>query len=106
MKIRALLLVLGVSIAALPSMTSCVVPPPPPGAVYVRVAPPAPLVEVQTTAPGPEYVWVRGYHRWEGERYAWVAGRYERRPRAGAVWVAGEWRHHRNGWYWVEGHWR
>jgi hypothetical protein len=105
MKIRTPLLILGVAIAALPSIMSCVVPPPP-GAVYVRVGPPAPLVEVQGVAPGPEFVWIRGYHRWEGERYVWVAGRWERRPHASAVWVHGEWRHHRNGWYWVEGHWR
>ena len=85
-------------------MAAC--PPPPPGAVYVRIAPPVPVTEVTVVAPGPEFVWIPGYHRWDGAAYIWVAGRWERPPRPHAVWVAGEWRHHRNGWYWVEGHWR
>jgi len=28
--------------------------------VYVRVGPPAPIVEVRPVAPGPRYVWVKG----------------------------------------------
>jgi len=94
------------ALSALSLTSGCVVPPPPPGVVYVRVGPPVPIVEVEGVAPGPEFVWIHGYHRWEGNAYVWVPGRWERRPRAGAVWVRGEWRHHRNGWYWVEGHWR
>jgi hypothetical protein len=99
---------LGLILAAIGSLsvlTACP-PPPPAGVVYVRTRPPVPVVEVISTAPGPEFVWVRGYHRWEGNTYVWFPGRWERRPRAGAVWVEGAWRHHRNGWYWVEGHWR
>ncbi len=93
------------SLAALFLTASCVVRPAR-GAVYVRVAPPVPVVEVEGVAPGPEFVWIRGYHRWDGDRYIWVPGRWERRPHAAAVWVEGQWRHHRNGWFWVEGHWR
>jgi hypothetical protein len=106
MKKRLLVSIFCAALVALATTTCVVSARPPRGAVYVRVAPPAPLVEVEGVAPGPEFVWIRGYHRWEGERYVWVPGRWERRPRAGAVWVHGEWRHHRNGWYWVEGHWR
>ena len=75
--------------------------------VYVRVAPPAPLVEVRLTAPSPRHIWIGGYHRWDGAAYVWVPGRYELPPRAGQVWVPGHWAHHRrHGHYWIEGHWR
>jgi hypothetical protein len=37
--------------------------------VVVRVAPPPPIVERHPVAPGPRYVWVGGYHRWDGRRY-------------------------------------
>ncbi len=91
--------------AALIASTACA-PGPPPGAVYVRAAPPRAQVEVIGTAPGPEFFWIPGYHRWDGRAYIWAPGRWERRPRPGAVWVAGRWVHHRNGWYWREGRWR
>ena len=92
-------------LAAAALVAACV-PPPPHGVVYVRVAPPAPVYEEIAVAPGPEFVWIRGHHRWEGERYVWVPGHYERRPHVRARWVEGHWRHSRQGWYWVEGHWR
>ena len=76
------------------------------GRLYVRVAPPPLAVEVRGVAPGPEFVWIEGYHRWDGDRYVWVPGHWDRRPRAGADWVPGHWAHDRQGWYWVEGHWR
>jgi hypothetical protein len=91
--------------AGLLLMTACP-PPPPPGVVYVRAAPPAAQIEVVGTAPGPDFLWVRGYHRWDGAAYVWVPGRWERRPHAGAVWVDGHWSHHHNGWYWRDGYWR
>ena len=81
-------------------------PPPPPGRIYVRTAPPVAVVEVEGVAPGPEFVWIRGYHRWDGRAYVWDPGRWERRPQARAVWVEGHWVKHRKGWYWEEGHWR
>jgi len=103
---RITTLILAVTaVGALAFLTACP-PPPPPGVVYIRTRPPAATVEVVTIAPGPEFVWIRGYHRWDGAAYVWVPGRWERRPRAGVVWVEGHWRHHRNGWYWIEGHWR
>jgi hypothetical protein len=83
---------------------SCVATPN--GRLYVRIGPPAPIVEARTVAPGPGYVWVPGYYRWDGARYAWATGRWERPPRARARWVAGHWAHERGGWYFVEGHWR
>jgi|SRR5580658_3836140 hypothetical protein len=40
--------------------------------VVVRVAPPHPLVEERVIAPGPGYVWIAGYHRWDGAAYVWT----------------------------------
>ena len=77
-----------------------------PAHVYVRVGPPAAVVETRIVAPGPNYVWVPGYHRWNGAAYVWVPGRWAVPPRARAAWVPGRWVKERRGWYWVEGRWR
>jgi hypothetical protein len=75
--------------------------------VYVRVGPPAAVVEVRTAAPSARHVWIGGYHRWDGNAYVWAPGRWELPPAGHNAWVAGHWSHHAsNGWYWVEGHWR
>ena len=50
------------------------------GAVYVPTAPPPPVAEVAPASPGPGYVWIAGYHRWDGARYVWVGGRWEIGP--------------------------
>ena len=76
------------------------------GAVYVPTAPPPPVAEVAPASPGPGYVWIAGYHRWDGARYVWVGGRWEIGPSPRARWVPGHWRHDRGGWTWVPGHWR
>lgn len=102
---RKNLVAIGFAAAALPVLAACVATAPP-GVVYVRTRPPAYQSEVLVTAPGPGYVWIRGYHRWEGNAYIWVPGRWELPPRARAKWVEGRWHHDRNGWYWVEGRWR
>jgi hypothetical protein len=75
-------------------------------AFYVPVPPPGPIRETIIVSPGSGYVWVPGYHRWEGGHYLWVSGRWDRAPRARARWESGRWRHSRQGWYWVEGRWR
>jgi hypothetical protein len=75
--------------------------------VYVRIGPPAPIVETRVVAPSPHHVWIAGYHRWDGQAYVWVPGRWDLPPVHHHAWVAGHWaHHHQNGWYWVEGHWR
>jgi hypothetical protein len=74
--------------------------------VYVKVAPPAPITEVRVAAPGAGYVWIGGFHRWDGKAYVWAPGRWELPPRHGVVWVGGHWKHHSHGWYWVDGHWK
>jgi hypothetical protein len=72
------------------------------GYVYVQVGPPAPIVETVPVSPGPGYVWVGGYYRWNGDRYVWVHGRYVRHA---GHWCGGHWRHEHRGWYWVAGGW-
>ena len=68
--------------------------------IYVSVAPPTPIAEVRVTAPGPGYVWVGGFHRWDGHAYAWVPGRWALPPHGHKAWVAGHWSHHHtHGWY-------
>jgi len=74
--------------------------------VVVRVAPPVAVVETRGMAPGPGYVWINGYHRWDGNAYAWNAGRWELPPRRHARWVAHRWVHRRGGYVMVEGRWR
>jgi hypothetical protein len=96
---------------ALVSLAALTLAPTPPAAagtrIYVRIGPPAPVVETRIAAPGPRHVWIAGYHRWDGHAYVWVRGRWELPPAQYRAWVPGHWVHHRrHGWYWVEGHWR
>lgn len=72
---------------------------------YVRVRPPRDRYEVVGTAPGREFVYVRGHWRWDGRAYEWVPGRWTRLQSGFRTWVAGRWHHSRYGWYWIDGHW-
>jgi hypothetical protein len=96
----------GTALLAMTLSAACLVPPPPPGTVFVASAPPTAEVEVAGVAPGPEYTWTPGYHRWDGVHYTWVGGSWERRPRADATWQPGVWRHQTEGWYWTDGRWK
>jgi len=74
--------------------------------VVVRIGPPAAIVEARPVRPGPNYAWIVGYHRWDGNAYVWVPGRWEVLPHPGARWVAHRWVRRHGGWVLVEGHWR
>lgn len=74
--------------------------------VVVRVGPPHGVVERRPVRPGPRYVWIAGYQRWDGGHYMWVPGRWELPPRERAVWVAPRWQHRHDGYVFFEGHWR
>ena len=100
MNIRKLTFTLGMLI--LTTTLGCAAPR---GRVYVRVGPPAPIVERRVVAPGPGYVWVPGYHVWNGAAYVWRPGRWVVPPRRRAVWVPAHWQRDRHGWFLVEGHW-
>ena len=39
--------------------------------VYIRIAPPVPIVEVAPPPPGPDYFWVPGFWIWDGAHYVW-----------------------------------
>ncbi|MGA7119308.1 MAG: hypothetical protein WBY94_04380 [Polyangiaceae bacterium] len=75
--------------------------------VYETAPPPPPTAEVEVVpvAPGPEFFWVPGYHRWNGRQYVWVRGRYERRPHSRAHWVPAHWVVRGRAHVWVEGRW-
>lgn len=84
-------------------------PPRPRQRVYVvQTAPPPDLVETQTPQPGPEYVWVSGYNRWDDSsgQYVWMQGHWAVPPQGYHAWVSGHWTQHGGGWVWIEGHWR
>jgi len=74
--------------------------------IVVKIAPPHALVERRGTPPGRDYVWIDGYHRWDGNAYVWVSGRWEQPPHPHARWVAHKWAKREGGWVLVEGHWR
>ncbi len=74
--------------------------------IYVRIAPPAAVVETIPAPPSPRHVWLPGYHRWSGREYVWVPGHYVVRPRHRSAWAPGHWVESPRGWYWVPGHWR
>jgi hypothetical protein len=74
--------------------------------VMIRVGPPAPIVERRGPPPDRGYVWIAGYHRYEGGQYVWTPGRWDRPPHPGQRWAAHRWEHRGDHWVLVEGHWR
>ena len=76
------------------------------GEVLVTQAPPTVRVETQTVSPGANYVWTRGYWRWNGATYVWVPGSWIVRPRPAAVYVEGHWLRRGSRYVWVAGSWR
>jgi len=73
--------------------------------IIVKERPPKAVVEVRGHAPGKGYVWVPGYHRWDGGHYVWEKGRWDKPPREHARWIAPHWVHRRDGYVFIEGHW-
>src|SRR3954467_3391946 len=67
--------------------------------VNVRIAPPAPRVEVVPARPSRRHVWVRGYWGWDGYHHVWVPGHYVA-ARHGYTYVEPRWRPA------GRGHWR
>jgi hypothetical protein len=74
--------------------------------IVVRVRPPEPIHEHYGPPPHEGYVWVSGYHNWDGNRYVWVPGRWDRPPHPHARWEGHHWVRRNGGWVLVEGHWR
>jgi hypothetical protein len=74
--------------------------------IVIKTRPPHAVVETRGVAPGAGYVWVSGYHRYEGNAYVWTPGRWDRPPHEHQRWVAHQWVHRNGGYVLVEGHWR
>jgi hypothetical protein len=81
--------------------------PPPEETVYESEPPPPPppVEEAPPPSPGVEYVWIGGYHKWDGHRYIWVRGRYGRRPHPAAHWAPAHWEGRGRAHVFVEGRW-
>jgi len=62
---------------------------PPTAEVAVSSAPPPPPAEVdiQSPAPGPDFVWIGGVWVWGPGGWGWERGHWDRAPFRGAVWV-------------------
>ena len=73
--------------------------------IYLRVGPPAVVVEQRPVAPA-GYIWQPGYHSWVNNNYVWTRGAWVRPPHPHARWVTGRWAHEHRGYYWVDGRWR
>lgn len=76
------------------------------GGMAVRFGPPPPPRELMVARPGPRYVWVPGYYRWNRGRYVWANGYWAVPPRHRSEWVPGRWEPRRGGYIWVQGRWR
>jgi WXXGXW repeat (2 copies)/Glycine zipper len=74
--------------------------------VYVMPTPPPPMAESVVPAPGPGYLWMRGYWEWNGSGWVWAAGHWVLPPYPQSVWVAPGWVQGPRGWYWQQGYWR
>jgi hypothetical protein len=68
-------------------------------------APPAEIDEMlPTQTPGPEYVWAKGYWKWDN-KWKWYGGRFVKKPHPDADLVQGHWIKKDHGWYWAPHHW-
>jgi hypothetical protein len=82
----------------------------PPGTeVVVSSAPPPPptVVDVETPAPGSDFVWIGGVWVWgPGGNWVWERGHWDRPPHPGAVWVAHSYAYRDGRHVFVRGGWR
>jgi hypothetical protein len=74
--------------------------------VAIRIGPPPPVVEHYGPPPRPGWVWVGGFHRWDGARYVWTPGHYAAPPRSGVRWVPDGYEHRGGRYYYRHGYWR
>ena len=95
MKKRIAILVAFVSLTTL--LLACV--------AAVRVAPPAPRIEVYGAPPYAGAVWIAGYWQRRGGEWVWIPGQWQRPPRPHGVWIPGHWEERPGGWVWFKGRW-
>ncbi|WP_210545035.1 YXWGXW repeat-containing protein [Rhodoferax sp. PAMC 29310] len=94
------------------ALSACVVAPPrvafvrPQVAVYAPIGPPPQRVEVITSAPGADFLWLSGFWRWDGRQHLWEQGHWERQ-REHERWEAHRWAQDERGqWQSHGGRWR
>jgi hypothetical protein len=73
--------------------------------VVVSEAPPPMIVETQTIAPGPDFIWIGGVWAWHGH-WVWEHGHWGRPPHPGAVWVAHRYEYRNGVHVYIRGGWR
>ncbi len=74
--------------------------------LVVRVAPPAPRVEVIPRAPSPRHVWAPGYWGYRSHvGHVWYGGHYIV-GQPGHAWEPAHWSERGGYWHFVGGHWR
>jgi hypothetical protein len=88
----ASMLVTGIAVAAVAN------------AVSVSTPPPATVEVGYYGYARPGYVWVNGYHRWNGSAWVWTAGYYQP-ERVGYTWVQPTWELRGDQYIWVDGYW-
>lgn len=93
--------ILQISLFALTVLTSATA-----AGMRAPISPPPPPLVGMTARPGPGYVWMPGYYRWDGHRYYWVAGKWTVPPRGRRAWVPGRWVRRGGVHIWTEGRWR
>ena len=76
--------------------------------VQINIAPPAPQVEVRSTQPSPQHVWVGGHWLWNRftNSYQWHPGFWQVPAVQGQVWQPAQWVQFNGFWRFVPGHWR
>ena len=107
---KSVLVILGASLL----LSACVVAPYPPGPygyypygaeiAVTAVPPPPPYAEVIPVAPFVGAVWISGYWGWSSGRHHWVPGHYDR-PRPGYRWMPHRWEPRGSEWHLRGGGW-
>ena len=92
----ALVMALGVPLAAAAQIS-----------VSINIAPPALLEYAQPAAPADGYIWTPGYWAWNPDPgdYYWVPGTWVLAPSVGDLWTPGYWDSGASGYYWHVGYW-
>src|ERR1017187_1934405 len=75
--------------------------------ISVNIAPPPLPIYVQPAIPAPGYIWTPGYWRWDpvGADYFWVPGTWVAPPAIGLLWTPGYWGWGPGGYFWRAGYW-
>ena len=93
MRMRDLILIVGVA-ATLGAAPAVAQAPGPPPAVQVEKPP---------YSPGPQFVWIAGHWAWQGGKWTWVGGRW---VEAQGTWIPGRHVQTPQGWVYQEGRWK